>query len=101
MAQQSIGDKAGARDALATYRKLDERINAQMLSALHAAESGRPATAGFEAVHDSKAMGLSGKGLPSALEAPAIGAGGKAIASADFRPSSVAPPATFRMGTRS
>lgn len=100
MAHQPIGDKAVARDALATYRKLDERINAQMLAAMHVAESGRAPTAPIEAVQDFKAAGLSGKGLPSVLETPTVGAGGQAVAAAEPAPGGVKPPAAFRMGSR-
>lgn len=102
MAQQSIGEKAVARDALATYRKLDERINAQMLAAVHAAESSRVPATPVEAVPDSKASGLSGKGLPSALDTPAPGAGGRAVEGLPGGGTgSMAPPAAFRMGSRS
>lgn len=103
MAQQSIGEKqAVARDALATYRKLDERINAQMLAAVHAAESSRVPIASVEAVQDSKASGLSGKGLPSVLDTPATGAGGRAVeALPGGGTGSMKPPAAFRMGSRS
>lgn len=101
MAQHSIGDKAVSRDALATYRKLDERINAQMLSAMQVAESGRAPTAPIDAVQDSKAAGLSGIGLPSVLEAPTAGAGGKVDVASESAAGASAPPAAFRMGSRS
>ncbi|MBM3268131.1 MAG: hypothetical protein FJZ01_10835 [Candidatus Sericytochromatia bacterium] len=95
MAQHQVGD-AAARDALATYRKLDERINAQMLAAVHAAEATRPLV-GPEVVADSRTRGLEGgKGLPSHLDTPLPAPTAPIAAPAEAN----APPAAFRMGQR-
>ena len=95
MAQNKVGDSA-ARDALATYRKLDERINAQMVAALQAAEAGR-ATAGLETAKDSRTAGLgAGKGISSVLESPV----GTRALPGEAASDTPRPPAAFRMGNR-
>ncbi len=96
MAQHQVGDSA-ARDALATYRKLDERINAQMLAAVHVAEATRPLVGPAEAASDSRTRGLDGgKGLPSHLDAPLP----IPAAPVSEEPSAKGPPAAFRMGQK-
>jgi len=100
--QHSVGDTPAGRDALATYRKLDERINAQLLQAVHAAETSRHSV-GAEVAQDSKSGKLSGpQGLPSYLDTPAAPPAGpepraEAVESASGKP---LPPASFRMGSK-